>query len=125
MSAKLRDRMAVLADWLIVLALGGLAFVEIWEESSFAGPRPINTFLFGVAIVALLWRRRAPIIVLFIVLAILGIQANFFDPSSQPPFSSFLILQVAFYSVAAHGEGRRAVVGGAVAGEALILPIDS
>jgi signal transduction histidine kinase len=124
MSTKLRDRMAVWADWLIVLALGGLAFVEIWEEASFAGPRPINTLLFGFAILALLWRRLAPITVLFIAVATLGIQANFFDPSSQPPLTGFLILQVAFYSVAAHGKGRRAIIGGAVAGAAAILVID-
>ncbi|MBA2715039.1 MAG: hypothetical protein H0U55_15985 [Rubrobacteraceae bacterium] len=115
--------MAVWADWLIVLALGGFALVEIWA-APFAGPRPTNTILFGFVTLALLWRRRAPLAVLFLAEVVLSIQANFFDPPSQPPLSGFLILQVAFYSVAAHGEGRRAVVGGAAAFATGILVVD-
>jgi predicted membrane channel-forming protein YqfA (hemolysin III family) len=114
MSVKLREHTAVLVDGLIVLALGGLALGEIWT-SPFAEPRPVNTFLFLSVCLALLWRRRAPLVVLLIAVTVLGIQANLFDPPDQPPLSSFIIFLVVSYSVAVHGEGRRAVVAAAAA----------
>jgi len=123
MSVKLREHTAVLVDGLIVLALGGLALGEIWT-SPFAEPRPVNTFLFLSVCLALLWRRRAPLVVLVIAVTVLGIQANLFDPPDQPPLSSFIIFLVVSYSVAVHGEGRRAVVAAAAAFATEILIID-
>ena len=123
MSVKLRQHAAVLVDWLIVLALSGLALGEIWI-SPFAGPRPVNTLLFLSVCLTLLWRRRAPLVMLFITVAVLGIQANFFDPPSQPPFSTFIILIVVFYSAAVYGDGRRAVIVAAIAFVMEILVID-
>ncbi len=61
--------------------------------------------------------------VLFIVLAAVGIQAELFHPSDQPPVQSFLAVLLALYSVGAHGERRRAIFGGAVAG-AVIVALD-
>jgi signal transduction histidine kinase len=123
MSVKLRQHAAVLVDWLVALALSGLALGEIWI-SPFAGPRPVNTLLFLSVCLTVLWRRRAPLVMLFIAVAVLGIQANFFHPPSQPPFSTFIILLVAFYSAAVYGEGRRAVIGAAIAFVMEILIID-
>ncbi len=123
MSVKLREHTAVLVDGLIVLALGGLALGEIWT-SPFAEPRPVNTFLFLSVCLALLWRRRAPLVVLVIAVTVLCIQANLFDPPDQPPLSSFIIFLVVSYSVAVHGEGRRAVVAAAAAFATEILIID-
>jgi len=123
MSVKLRQHAAVLVDWLIALALSGLVLGEIWT-SPFAGARPVNTFLFLSVCLTLLWRRRAPLVMLLIAVAVLGIQANFFDPPDQPPLSSFIILLVAFYSAAVYGDGRRAVIGAAIAFMMEILVID-
>ncbi len=123
MRVKLRRHAAVLVDWLITLALGGLVLGEIWT-SPFAGPRPVNTFLFLSVCLALLWRRRAPLVVLLIAVVVLGIQANFLDSPDQPPLSTFVILLVAFYSAAVHGEGRRAVIGAAIAFVMEILIMD-
>jgi len=123
MSVKLRQHAAVLVDWLIALALSGLVLGEIWT-SPFAGPHPVNTFLFLSVCLTLLWRRRAPLVMLLIAVAVLGIQANFFDPPDQPPLSSFIILLVAFYSAAVYGDGRRAVIGAAIAFMMEILVID-
>ena len=123
MSVKLRQHAAVLVDWLIALALSGLALGEIWI-SPFAGPRPVNTLLFLSVCLTVLWRRRAPLVMLFITVAVLGIQANFFDPPSQPPFSTFIILIVVFYSAAVYGDGRRAVIVAAIAFVMEILVID-
>ena len=123
MSAKLRQNAAMLVDWLIALALGGLVLAEM-SYSSFAGPRPVNALLYLSVCLTLLWRRRAPLVMLFIAVAVLGIQANFFDPPSQPPFSTFIILLVVFYSAAAYGDGRRAVIGAAIAFVVEILVVD-
>ena len=123
MSVKLRQHAAVLVDWLVTLALSGLALGEIWI-SPFAGSRPVNTLLFLSVCLTLPWRRRAPLVILLIAVAVLGIQANFFHPPSQPPFSTFIILLVAFYSAAVYGEGRRAVIGAAIAFVMEILIID-
>lgn len=123
MIADIRQRATEWVDWLIVLALAGLALRDIWN-SPFTGLRPVNTFLFLSVCLTLLWRRRAPLVVLLIAVAVLGIQANFFDPLSQPPFSSFVILLVAFYSLAVYGGERRAILGGAAAFAAEVLLID-
>lgn len=122
----MRESPANWTDRLIVLALGGLGLSEIWI---FARSYPVNTFLANIflclfASLTMLWRRRAPVAVLFICVAALGIQANFFNPTSQPPLTTFVLLLVVFYSVAAHGEGRRADVGAVVAFAAEILAID-
>jgi signal transduction histidine kinase len=119
MSTKLQQHAAVLVDWLIALALSGLVLGEIWI-SPFTGAHPVSTFLFLAVCLTLLWRRRAPLVTLLIAVAVLGIQANFFDPPNQPPLSTFIILLVAFYSAAVYGEGRHAVIGAAVA---LVLEI--
>ena len=130
MSVKLRQHAAVLVDWLIVLALFGLALLEIWTSPFATGPYTglllINSLLFFVVCSGFLWRRRAPIAVLLMTVALLGVQANFFDPrpAGQPPLSSFVIFLVVSYSVAVYGEGRRAVVVAAVAFAAEILTID-
>jgi signal transduction histidine kinase len=126
MKLKMRQSPAKWTDRLIVLALGGLGLAEIWI---FVGLYPVNTFLANIflcliASLTLLWRRRAPVAVLFICVAVLGIQANFFNPTGEPPLTTFVLLLVVFYSVAAHGEGRRADVGAAVAFAAEILAID-
>jgi signal transduction histidine kinase len=123
MRVKLRRHAAVLVDWLITLALGGLVLGEIWI-SQFAEPRPVNTLLFLSVCLTLLWRRRAPLVMLLIAVAVLGIQANFFHPPSQPPFSTFIILIVVFYSAAVYGDGRRAVIGAAIAFVMEILVLD-
>lgn len=123
MSVKWRERTEVWVDGLIALALGGLALVEIWV-SAFPEPRLVNTFLYLSICLVLLWRRRAPVAVLFFAVTVLSAQANFFHPPDQPPLASFVILLVAFYAAAAHGVGRRAVVGAAAAFAVEVLIID-
>ncbi len=123
MRLKLRERTEVWVDGLIALALGVLALGEVWI-SPFAGPRPVNTFLYLFVCLALLWRRRAPVAVLFFAVAVLGVQSNLLYPPNQPPLASFIILLVAYYSAAAHGEGNRAVVGAAAAFATEVLIID-
>lgn len=130
MSVKLRQHAAALVDSLIVLALFGLALLEIWTSPFATGPHTglllINTLLFFVVCLGFLWRRRAPIAVLLLTVTLLSVQANFLDPrpAGEPPFSSFIIFLVISYSVAVYGEGRLAVVVAAVALATEILTID-
>jgi signal transduction histidine kinase len=126
MKLKMRESPARWTDRIIVLALGGLGLAEVWI---FVGLYPVNTFLANIflcllASLPLLWRRRAPVAVLFICVAVLGIQANFFNPTREPPLTSFVLLLVVFYSVAAHGGGLRVGVRGGFAFLAGIPAID-
>ena len=123
MSVKLREHTEVWVDGLIVLALIVLALGEIWIVP-FAGPRPVNTVLYLFVCLTLLGRRWASVTVLFFVVVMLGVQSNLFNPPNQPPLASFIILLVAFYSSAVHGDGRRAVFGAAAAFAIGVLAID-
>jgi hypothetical protein len=111
-----QDRAARWADWLIALGLAGWAQYEIWvhplvkADDGIPGPRPINAALFVLITVPLAWRRRAPLAVVSIVAAAAAVQAVFFDRSTQ----LWLAVLIALYSVAAHGQGRDALLGGAL-----------
>lgn len=124
MSVKWREQAAGWTDWLIALALGGSALYEIWLHPIFdegiPGPRLTNTLLFLFISLPFAWRRRVPVAVLFVVVASTHVQGEFFDTSDQWPLQSFLALLLAFYSVAAHGEPRRAIYGGMVAGAVVV-----
>ena len=129
MSTKARRRVRVWFSQLSVIALGCLALIDIWGlplHDAVPGSRPINTLIFLLICLILLWRRRVPVAVLFAVMFLIGVQVVFFDPSfqnpaGQIPFVSFLALIWCFYSVAAYSGMRRAVLAGAIAG-VVILP---
>jgi signal transduction histidine kinase len=93
---------------------------EIWVQSLFQGddgipgPRPINAALFVLITLPLAWRRRAPLTVVGVVAAAAAVQAVFFDRSNQPSTQLWLAVLIALYSVAAHGERRDALLGGAL-----------
>ena len=131
MSIKIRRFVRIWFSQLSVVALGCLAFIDIWLlplHDAIPGSRPINTLIFFLICLILLWRRRMPVAVLFAVMFLIGVQVVFFDPSFQtpaeePPFVSFLALLLALYSIAAYGEERRAVVAGVTAG-VVILAVD-
>ena len=115
-----QERAARWVDWLIALALAGWAQYEIWVQPLFQGddgipgPRPINAALFMLITVPLAWRRRAPLTVVSIVAAAATVQAVFFDHSTQPSTQLWLAVLIALYSVAAHGQRRDALLGGAL-----------
>ena len=129
MSTKTRRRVRMWISQLMVLALGCLALANIWVAplpDTFHGPRPINTLIFLLICLTLLWRQRLPVAVLFAVIFLVGVQAALFDPSFQDPAKqiplvSFLALIWCFYSVGAYSGVRRAVVAGVIAG-VVILP---
>jgi signal transduction histidine kinase len=125
MGMKMWRRAVAVTDWLFVVLLGGTALYEIWAHPLFddgiPGSRPVNTALFLVIGLAFAWRRRAPTMVLFVVVAAVLAQMLFVDPSPQAPLQSFLAILLAFYSVAAHADERRAVLGGAIAAASIVV----
>ncbi len=131
MSTKTRQRVRAWIGQLVVIALGAMALIDIWVvflPDGIPGLRPVNTLIFFLICLALVWRRRAPVAVLFTVMVLVGVQAVFFNlsfrnPAELPPFESFLAMLLCFYSLAAYGEERRAVLAGVTAGF-LIVAVD-
>ncbi len=104
-------------DWVVALALAATAEFELWAHAPaglvVTGGRAPLAVLFGVVTVPLGWRRRAPVAVLFAVTGALVVVAFLISHSDGVPLGVFLALIVAFYSVGAHCEERRALRVGA------------
>jgi signal transduction histidine kinase len=126
MSVKLRHHAAMWVDWLIVLVYGGSALCAIWipVPDGIPGPRLVNTLLFLLISLLFLLRQQAPIAMLFLVVTVVSVQANFFDPSQQPSFHSWIALLLAFYSVGRYSDERRAIFGGVIGLTAEVLLVD-
>jgi signal transduction histidine kinase len=122
-----RARAARWGDWIIVALLLGAAQFEIWVRPLFdngiPGSRAASTALFVAITVPLAWRRRAPILVLLVVVGTFLVGASLLPSSDQEPLEGFLAAILAFYSVGAHCEFRRALLGGAI-GVGAIIAID-
>jgi signal transduction histidine kinase len=120
------SRAGDLADALLALALAGTAQYEIWVHPLFddgiPGPRLANAVLLLLITLPLAWRRRAPTVVFALVFASVALQIGLIDDarSDQPPFQHWIVLLVAFYSLGAHAERRRAIVAGVLGGVALV-----
>jgi signal transduction histidine kinase len=122
---------------LSVVALGGISLVDIWvlhannglhANEGVARSRPIETMISLLICTILLWRRRAPVVVLSAVMFVVGVQAVLIDPffrypDELPTFEGFVALLLGFYSLGAYAEERHAILGGAAAG-AVILAVD-
>jgi signal transduction histidine kinase len=95
----------------VVLAVGEL---DVWTAGrpadAPAGWALVNALLVAGFALPLLMRRRAPLVVLVVVIAAGGAQLAYTD---HPPGSGagWLALNVALYSVAAHGARREAIAG--------------
>lgn len=123
----MRNRFAWGLDLLLAAALTGAALYEIWvapfaSDMGIPGPRLENTVIFVSVGLALVLRRRVPIAALFVVVVVVLVQREIFlpQPVDQAPIESFLALLMAFYSTAAYAELRRAAIGGALAGAAIV-----
>jgi signal transduction histidine kinase len=128
MSIKIPRFVRVWFSQLSVIALGCLALVDIWRlplHDAIPGSRPMNTIIYLLICLILLWRRRMPVAVLFAVLFLIGVQIVVVNPSfhtsaAEPPFVSFLAFLLALYSISAYGEERRAAVAGVTAGVVIL-----
>ena len=110
--------MARLPDWVrwhdVVLAAGvaGLAQVEVLSGSVVGGPKAAVAITGLVMGLALVWRRRAPLIVL-VVVCIAGIAQAMLGVDSNTFFTPLIALVVAVSSAAYHA--RHAIVALVVA----------
>jgi signal transduction histidine kinase len=106
-------------DRVLALALAAGAQLELWGHAPAAltviGGRGLLAALLGFWTVPLAWRRRAPVGVLLTIAGAIVVAAFLVSHSGGVPVELFLAVIVAFYSVGAHCEERRAVVAGGAA----------
>jgi signal transduction histidine kinase len=102
--------------WQDVLLAGGLAalaVVEIWASGNSLRDRLLLTPIALVATGALIWRRRTPLLVLVVLAATLSLGSLVVPPSGDDPIAPAIAVAAALYSVGAHTDGIRAVLGAA------------
>jgi signal transduction histidine kinase len=107
-------------DPLIAGALFLVGLLDIWvftpsDFFTIDGPRPLNTLFLLLLCLPLVWRRRAPLAALVVVLVVSYTWAfSFGDLTAQPPFEAFLALLFTVYTVAAQATGRRVQIAVAI-----------
>src|SRR5436190_1196918 len=104
-------------DWVLALALTAEVEFELWAHPPaglvVTGGRAALAVLLGLVTLPLAWRRRAPVAVLFVLTGNLVVGAFLIRHAGGVPLGVFLAVIVAFYSVGAHCEERRALRVGA------------
>jgi signal transduction histidine kinase len=110
-------------DALLALGLALFVQVEIWF-SDVTVPKGLAVPVGLLTTLPLAWRRRAPLAVTVVVMSAWTVQ-SLLDDSTQPPQSALLAFLLALFSVAAHGERRRALAGGGVSLAALLASAPS
>ena len=105
-------------DWLLAAVLAVSSEYEIWvrplpADQAVTTGRPAAAGLFVLVTLPLAWRRRAPVAVLFTVIAA-AVCAAFAIRPSQGPVASWIAAIVVFYSVAANCAERRALLAGGI-----------
>jgi signal transduction histidine kinase len=103
-------------DPILVAVLAGTALVEVLA----AGEPVLDAVFVGAIALPLLARRRAPLLVLVLVIAA-GYAGYARGPGVGGALQSWIALNVALYSVAAHCERTRAIVGGALVAAFVLL----
>ena len=106
-------------DWIIAVGLAVVSEYETWVrplsgDQAVTNGRAAAGGLFVLVTLPLAWRRRAPVTVLFTVIAAAACAAFAIRPS-QGPIASFIAVIVGFYSVGANCAERRALLGGGAA----------
>jgi signal transduction histidine kinase len=97
-----------------VLALFVLQDVLLSNGDYLTGQRSVYVPAALLMTVPLAWRRRAPLLVVSVVMAALAAQALLLTPGAPYPDSELVPLLVSVYSVAAHGERWAPLVGLAI-----------
>ena len=104
-------------DWVLALALTAEVEFELWAHPPaglvVTGGRAALAVLLGLVTLPLAWRRQAPVAVLSVLTCALVVGAFLIRHAGGVPLGVFLALIVAFYSLGAHCEERRALRVGA------------
>jgi signal transduction histidine kinase len=105
-------------DWAVALAFTAAIQYELWVVPppglTLWGGRGLAAVLVSLVTLPLALRRRHPLAVLGTSTAAVFAAASISSGSAGMPLTAFLALILAFYSVGAHCDGRRGLVGGAV-----------
>src|SRR3954471_941910 len=103
-------------DRILVAVLSATALVEVLVS----GASMLDAVVGAAVALPLLARRRAPLLVLLAVIA-LGYAGYARDASVGGSLQAWIVLNVALYSVAAHGERKRAIAGAVVVAAFVLL----
>ncbi|HSJ82934.1 MAG TPA: sensor histidine kinase [Acidimicrobiia bacterium] len=107
-------------DPLIAGALFLVGLLDIWvftpsDFFTIDGSRSLNTLFLLLVCLPLVWRRRAPLAALVVVLVVSYTWAfSFGDLTIQPPFEAFLALLFTVYTVGAQATGLRVWIAVAI-----------
>jgi signal transduction histidine kinase len=101
-------------DALLAFALAALVLSEVLtSEGYLTGSNWVYVPVALSMTVPLAWRRRAPLVVVVLVMGAFAAQSLILDPTPTPDVELIPAL-IAVYSVAAHGEGWVSFVGGSL-----------
>ena len=102
-------------DLVLAALLAAMALVEIWAAGALTmGEKLLITPLALAGALALIWRRRFPLVVLAVLAGAIFAASLVVPPSGEDPIAAGIALVVAIYSVGAHAGGVSAVAGVAV-----------
>lgn len=102
---------AFAADTLLAVALAAFVLSDVFtSESYLTGSDAVYVPVALLMTVPLAWRRRAPLVVVVVVMGAFAAQSFILDPTPTPDVELVPAL-IAVYSVAAHGERWAAFVG--------------
>jgi signal transduction histidine kinase len=114
-------------DWIVALAFTVAIENEVWVRPpagmSVTGGRGVAAVIVAVVTVPLAWRRRRPLAVLVTVTGAVLAGSLLIHHTEGMPGEAFLALILAFYSVGAHCDDRRGLLGGG-SGLAVLLSYD-
>jgi signal transduction histidine kinase len=110
---RVRDLVWKWQDFVLAGGLTAVAVVEIWASGNSFRDRLLLTPLALVATGSLIWRRRTPLVVLVVLAGALSLGSLVVPPSGDDPITPAIAVAVALYSIGAHTEGIRAVLGAA------------
>ena len=103
------------SDAALASLLAALVLADVFTQGDYlTGSRGIYVSAGLLMTVPLAWRRRAPLLVLVVVMGALVAQSLLLGGSTPSPDSELVAWLVAVYSVAAHGGQRAAYTGGGV-----------
>lgn len=97
-----------------------MGLLDIWAFTpndffTLDGPRPLNTLFLIFVCLPLVWRRKAPLVALVVILvASYTWVLAFGDLKVEPPFEAFLALWLMVYTVAAQVRGRQVLIAAAL-----------
>jgi len=125
--ARIWRRLEPVSDGALAAALIAFGLVDILTQasgSSFPGSRAAHVSFLLLCVAPLVWRRRAPLLVVAAVMAVaLAWTYSLYALDQQGPFEGFIALIVAVYTAAAYTSGGSALASAAVVAAGLLAGV--